>query len=267
MPIAGKAGGLDDQTVQPQTEGLDVSREPSSTRRRGVRFWLRRLVVVAVVIALIPAGLTLLYIPSFVHPISTLMLADLVAMRGYDRRWVPLDDVAPVLVHSVIMSEDGQFCRHRGIDLGELKGVVEDMMAGEATRGASTITQQVAKNLFLWPGRSVIRKGLEIPLAMWLEVVLPKARIMELYVNIAEWGPSGQFGAEAGAKAAFGRPASGLSPQEAALLTAMLPNPVVRSAKKPSRGVRRRAGIYVARARATAGLADCVATMRPARFP
>jgi monofunctional biosynthetic peptidoglycan transglycosylase len=256
MPIAGKAGGLDDQTVQPQTEGLDVSREPSSTRRRGVRFWLRRLVVVAVVIALIPAGLTLLYIPSFVHPISTLMLADLVAMRGYDRRWVPLDDVAPVLVHSVIMSEDGQFCRHRGIDLGELKGVVEDMMAGEATRGASTITMQTVKNLFLWNGRTIVRKAIELPLAVYFDFVVPKRRILEIYLNIAEWGP-GIYGIEAAAQYHFGVPASKLTKHQAALLAVTLPNPITRNPAKPSRGLQRLANLIQRRAAQAGGYVDC----------
>jgi monofunctional glycosyltransferase len=118
------------------------------------------------------------------------------------------------------------------------------------TRGGSTITQQVAKNLFLWPGRSVIRKGLEIPLALWIDRVLPKQRILEIYLNIAELGPSGQFGAETGSMYAFGHSASSLSPREAASLAAILPNPVKRSARNPGPGVRRLAGTYMARAQA-----------------
>jgi monofunctional biosynthetic peptidoglycan transglycosylase len=114
----------------------------------------------------------------------------------------------------------------------------------------------VAKNLFLWPGRSVIRKGLELPLALWIDLVLPKQRILEIYLNIAELGPTGQFGAEAGAMYAFGHPASNLSPREAALLAAILPNPVKRSARNPGPGVRRLAGTYVARAQ-SAGLQHC----------
>jgi monofunctional biosynthetic peptidoglycan transglycosylase len=108
----------------------------------------------------------------------------------------------------------------------------------------------VVKNLFLWPGRSVVRKGLEIPLALWIDLMLPKQRILEIYLNIAELGPSGQFGAEAGAFYAFGHRASTLSPREAALLAAILPNPVRRSARNPGPGVRRLAGIYMARAQA-----------------
>jgi monofunctional biosynthetic peptidoglycan transglycosylase len=124
------------------------------------------------------------------------------------------------------------------------------------TRGGSTITQQVAKNLFLWQSRSVIRKALEFPLALWIDRVLPKQRILEIYLIIAELGPSGQFGAQAGAIYAFGRPASGLAPREAALLAAILPNPVRRSARNPAPGVRRLVGTYMARAQAP-GLRRC----------
>jgi monofunctional biosynthetic peptidoglycan transglycosylase len=123
-------------------------------------------------------------------------------------------------------------------------------------RGGSTITQQVVKNLFLWPSRSVVRKALEFPLALWIDLVLPKQRILELYLNIAELGPSGQFGAEAGAIYAFGRSASTLSPRDSALLAAVLPNPVRRSARNPGPGVRRLAGTYMARAPAQ-GLTRC----------
>ena len=115
---------------------------------------------------------------------------------------------------------------------------------------------QTMKNLFLWTGRSWIRKAMEAPLALYGELFLSKRRIMEIYLNIAELGPSGQFGAQAGATYAFGRPASALSPREAALLAAILPNPVKRSARNPGPGVRRLAGIYMARAQAS-GLRRC----------
>jgi monofunctional biosynthetic peptidoglycan transglycosylase len=120
------------------------------------------------------------------------------------------------------------------------------------TRGGSTITQQVAKNLFLWPGRSVVRKALELPLALWIDLVLGKQRVLEIYLNIAELGPSGQFGVEAGSMYAFGRSAATLSPREAALLASILPNPVRRSARSPGPGVRRLAATYAARAQAQA---------------
>jgi monofunctional biosynthetic peptidoglycan transglycosylase len=152
----------------------------------------------------------------------------------------------------VVASEDARFCSHHGVDWGALREVVDDAEDGEVTRGGSTIPQQVAKNLFLWPGRSVIRKALELPLALWIDAVLPKPRILEIYLNIAELGPSGQFGAEAGSTYAFGHSAATLSPREAALLAAILPNPVKRSARTPGPGVRRLAGTYIVRAQANA---------------
>ena len=159
--------------------------------------------------------------------------------------------MSPALPRSVVASEDAKFCSHHGIDWTALREVIDDAEDGEIARGGSTITQQVAKNLFLWPGRSVVRKALEFPLALWIDLVLPKPRILEIYLNIAELGPSGQFGAQSGAIYAFGHPASSLSPREAALLAAILPNPVRRSARNPGPGVRRLAGIYVARAQAS----------------
>ena len=163
---------------------------------------------------------------------------------------MPLERIAPVLPRTVIASEDGRFCtpsRHRlGASCSE---AIEDADDLAEVRGGSTITQQTAKNLFLWPGRSFVRKALEFPLALWIDLVLPKRRIMEIYLNIAEWGPNGEFGAEAGARRAFGKSAArSRSAGEAALLAAMLPNPKRRSARQPRPGVRRLAGIYQARA-------------------
>jgi monofunctional biosynthetic peptidoglycan transglycosylase len=118
--------------------------------------------------------------------------------------------------------------------------------------------KQTVKNLFLWPGRSLVRKALEFPLALWIDLVLPKRRIMEIYLNIAQWGPNGEFGAEAGARAAFGKSAADVDRRQAALLAAILPNPVRRSARRPAPGVRRLAGIYEARARGGSALAGCI---------
>jgi monofunctional biosynthetic peptidoglycan transglycosylase len=167
------------------------------------------------------------------------------------RQWIDLAAMSPSLPRSVVGSEDAKFCSHHGIDWDALREVIDDAGDGEVARGGSTITQQVAKNLFLWPGRSVVRKALELPLALWIDLVLPKPRILEIYLNIAELGPSGQFGAQAGSLYAFGHPASSLSLRGAALLAAILPNPVRRSARNPGPGVRRLAGIYMARAQAS----------------
>lgn len=190
------------------------------------------------------------------HPVSALMAWRWLTGAPVSRQWIDLSAISPALPRTVVASEDAKFCSHHGVDWEALREVIDDAEDGEVARGGSTITQQVAKNLFLWPGRSVIRKGLEIPLAMWIDLVLGKPRVLEIYLNIAELGPSGQFGAEAGAIHAFGRSASTLSPREAALLAAILPNPVKRSARNPGPGVRRLAGTYTARAQAQ-GLQRC----------
>lgn len=227
-------------------------------RSRGaVGPWVRRAVTFAIVLALIPAILTVLYIPSFVHPVSTLMLKDLATFSGYDRRWVSIDEIAPVLAHSVIMSEDGQFCGHRGIDWNEMKVVIDDALAGESTRGASTITMQTVKNLYLWNGRSVVRKALELPLAVYFDVVLSKRRIMEIYLNIAEWAP-GVYGIEAAAQHHFGVPARKLTPRQAALLAVTLPNPADRNPAKPGAGLKRLANVIQRRAARAGGYIHCV---------
>jgi monofunctional biosynthetic peptidoglycan transglycosylase len=186
------------------------------------------------------------------HPVSTLMAWRYMTGAPVSRQWIDFNAISPALPRSVVSAEDAKFCSHHGIDWDALRDVIDDAEDGEVTRGGSTITQQVAKNLFLWPGRSVVRKALEFPLALWIDLVLPKQRILEIYLNIAELGPSGQFGAEAGAQYAFGHSAASLSSREAALLAAILPNPVRRSARNPGPGVRRLAGIYMTRAQASA---------------
>jgi monofunctional biosynthetic peptidoglycan transglycosylase len=192
-----------------------------------------------------------------VHPVSTLMLKDLATFSGYDRRWRSLDDISPRLVHSVMMSEDGQFCSHRGVDLGEMKAIVDDFLAGEATRGGSTIPMQTVKNLFLWHGRSYVRKAVELPYAVYLDLVMPKRRIMEIYLNIAEWGP-GIYGAEAAAQYHFGRPASELTARQAALLAVTLPNPHTRNPGKPTSSLSRLAGTIERRASHAGGYNHCL---------
>lgn len=235
-----------------------MASRPGSGRLAGRRRWVRRLLLAAVSLALLPVVLTLLYALPFIHPVSTLMLKDLATFSGYDRRWVSIDDVAPILAHSVIMSEDGQFCSHHGIDLGELKAVVDDALSGEATRGASTIPMQTVKNLYLWGGRSFLRKALELPLAIWFDLVVPKRRIMEIYLNIAEWGPN-IYGIEAAAQHYFGKPAKELTRRQAALLAVTLPSPATRNPAKPSAGLKRLAAVIERRA---AGAGDYVRCLK-----
>src|ERR1700738_3268336 len=221
---------------------------------RLMRQAIRVLVLIVLVVLLLPYLLPPLY--RIGHPVSTLMAWRWLTGARVSRQWLDFAAISPLLPRSVVASEDAKFCSHHGIDWNALRDVIDDGEDGEEGRGGSTITQQVAKNLFLWPGRSVVRKALEFPLALWIDLVLPKQRILEIYLNIAELGPSGQFGAQAGSAFAFGRPASALAPREAALLAAILPNPVRRSARNPGPGVRRLAGTYMARAQAP-GLQRC----------
>ena len=221
---------------------------------------LRVALVIAGVILLAPYVLLPLY--RFVNPVSTLMVWRWVTGHRVERTYVPLQQIAPALPLSVIVAEDGRYCSHHGVDFQELRGIVEDAEDFGDLRGGSTVTQQTVKNLFLWQGRSVVRKVLELPLALWADLVLPKARIMEIYLNIAEWGPNGQFGAEAGSRFAFGKSARQLGAREAALLAAILPNPVVCSARQPRSEVQRLAGIYVARGARPGGAADCLRSRR-----
>jgi monofunctional glycosyltransferase len=191
-----------------------------------------------------------------VDPVSTLMVWRWMTGARVERTVVPIGRIAPVLPATVIASEDGRFCTHRGVDWREIRDAIKDADDLSEARGGSTITQQTAKNLFLWGGRSFVRKALEFPLALWIDLVLPKRRVLEIYLNIVEWGPNGEFGAEAGARWAFSKSAGDLTAREAALLAAVLPNPRRRSARQPGPAVRRVAGIYEARGRrAAAGCA------------
>ena len=217
--------------------------------------------MVLIAILLLPYLLTPLY--AVVDPPSTLMLWRRLTGERVEQIPVPLSRISPNLQLAVIVAEDGRFCTHQGIDLAEIQGAIEDAESLEDVRGGSTITQQLAKNLFLWSGRSFVRKALEVPLALWIDLVLSKRRILEIYLNIAEMGPQGEFGAEAGARRAFGRSARDLSPYQAAILAASLPNPVTRNAGRPGPGLRRLAGLYVARAAQSPGLAACVRSGRP----
>jgi monofunctional biosynthetic peptidoglycan transglycosylase len=201
------------------------------------------------------AGLLVLY--SFTPPISTLMLGRTLTGKSYERTYVRLKDIAPVLSASVIASEDGLFCRHGGVDWGALRKVISEADEDGPSRGASTITMQTAKNLFLWPGRSSIRKGLEIGIALVLGKVWSRAHTLEVYLNIAEWG-DGLFGVEAAARHYFQKRASQLNAREAALLATSLPNPILRNAARPRPFQNRLAARIVTRARASAGYLDCL---------
>jgi monofunctional biosynthetic peptidoglycan transglycosylase len=157
-----------------------------------------------------------------------------------DRRWVDLPQVSPWAALAVVAAEDQKFPRHHGFDLEAIGDALDERRDGGPVRGASTISQQVAKNLFLWSGRSWLRKGVEAWLTVWIELLWPKRRILEVYLNVAELGP-GVFGVEAASRRYFGKPAAELAPDEAALLAAVLPSPRRWQAQAPSDFVRARA--------------------------
>lgn len=168
-----------------------------------------------------------------VPPVSTLMLSRYVTLQKVERQSVPLKKIHRNVLSAVISAEDDQFCTHSGVDWKSMGNAVEKLGDGEKTNGASTISMQVAKNLFLWPKRSYLRKALEVPIAMVLDLIWSKRRMMEVYLSIAEWG-DGIFGIEAAAKHYFHKSASQLTSKEAALLAAALPNPRARNPARPS---------------------------------
>jgi monofunctional biosynthetic peptidoglycan transglycosylase len=221
---------------------------------------LRALAIAAVLILLLPYLLVPIY--RVVEPVSAPMLWRWLTGARVERHVVPIARMAPTLPLAVIIAEDARYCAHRGVDWRQIRDSIEEADDISEARGASTITQQTAKNLFLWPGRSLVRKALELPLALWIDLVLPKRRVLEIYLNIAEWGPNGEFGAEAAARSAFGKSVRDLTAPESALLAAILPNPRQRSARQPGPAVRRIAGVYVARAARSPTLAACLRIRR-----
>jgi monofunctional biosynthetic peptidoglycan transglycosylase len=186
--------------------------------------------------------LALIVLYRFVNPpFSALMAMQWLGGTEIRQDWVPLESISPNLIHAVVVSEDGRFCEHWGIDFVEIAEALKRTPTGPP-RGASTITMQVAKNLFLWPAKSYVRKVIEVPLTYTIELFWPKRRILEVYLNIAEWGP-GIFGAEVASQAHFNRPASRLSARQAAQLAVALPNPIVRDAGAPGPTTAHRASV------------------------
>lgn len=219
----------------------------------GIVSRLLRWLVLACILAGAWVGAALV-VYRFVPVPSTLMLGRWLTLRPVDRQWVPLSEISPTLIRAVIASEDQRFCSHAGVDWIELNAVLDD--EDGPSRGASTLTMQTAKNVFLWPGRSYLRKALEIPLALALDFAWPKQRIIEVYLNVAEWG-DGLFGAEAAAQRYFRKPASRLNPAESARLAGALPNPSLRDPGRPGRALQATAGRVLRRAGSLGTLADC----------
>lgn len=214
----------------------------ASPWRARARRWVPRLLLGWLALTL---GPVLLF--RFVDPPTTAFMLERrwEALEKQDARfalrqqWVPLEKVSPQLRLAVIAAEDQKFPDHFGFDVEAIEDAIEDRLEGKSKRGASTLTQQVAKNLFLWPGRSFVRKGLEAYFTVLLELCWPKWRILEVHLNVAEFG-NGVYGVEAASRLAFGTSAAAVGPHEAALLAAVLPNPRVRRITQPSPAVAER---------------------------
>lgn len=213
-------------------------------RQRLISFWQARtrwqqwvLGILGCILAW-PIVMTLVYgvVPP---PISNLQIMRLFTGNGLQKHWLKLDSMSPNIARAVLSSEDARFCFHHGVDWVEFQDAVGEAFDDQEgpTRGASTLSMQTAKNLFLWDGHSIIRKMLEVPLAYWMDFVWTKHRMAEVYLNIVEWAP-GIYGAEAASQFHFHKSAAKLTRREAALLAAVLPNPIKRSAGKPSRRVK-----------------------------
>ncbi len=228
---------------QPSTNDQVEEQEPHSTWQKLWHVGSRALLYGFIGSILLTVAYRFLPVPT-----TILMLSEAVFEgRTIRNNWVPLKQISPNLIRAVIASEDNEFCHHWGFDFQELEGAWKESKNGGRLRGASTISQQTAKNVFLWPDRSWIRKGLEAYFTVLIESLWPKQRIMEVYLNVIEWGP-GIFGADAAARKWFGKPAARLSQLEAARLAAILPNPIRYRANPPGPYVNSRGYTISARA-------------------
>jgi monofunctional biosynthetic peptidoglycan transglycosylase len=232
-----------------------------TAKRRGPIGRLFRWALVLILIFGLIGPVAVVAVYRFVPPPMTfLMIERMVQGHGFDRRWVPLRSISPQLVRSVIGAEDARFCEHHGFDFNAIQKAManNDRRPGKI-RGGSTISQQTAKNVFLWPQRDWVRKGLETWFTVLIETIWGKPRIMEVYLNSIEWGP-GVYGAEAAAQRNFHMSAARLSPAQAARLAAIIPKPLSWKAARPGPYIQRRGG-HIAAAAGTVrrdGLADCV---------
>lgn len=198
---------------------------------------IQRFVLGALVLSVLWVGMV-----RFVDPPGTALMGWRTLQGETVRQdWVPLEEISPELVRAVIAAEDNKFCRHIGFDFGEMREVWQGVKAGGKWRGASTISQQTAKNTFLWPSRDPLRKLAEVWFTGLEELFWSKRRVMEVYLNIAEWG-GGSFGAEAASQYWFGKSAKDLTTSEASLLAAILPNPRNWKARPPGPYVSKRSG-------------------------
>lgn len=220
-------------SAAPRKRGAKA-KEPAKPRllRRVMRWALRGLGAVAAVYAVLILAFS--FLPP---PINAYQLGEAWRLGGIEKDWVSWDEIAPVMARSAVAAEDANFCNHWGFDMAAIREAIED----GSNRGASTISQQTVKNVFLWHGRSYVRKAMEAVLTPVVELVWSKERILEVYLNVAEFD-EGVFGVQAAARHYFGVDAKDLSARQAARLAAVLPNPKEYNAGEPGPFVRRRAG-------------------------
>ncbi|MDR6624631.1 monofunctional biosynthetic peptidoglycan transglycosylase [Caulobacter segnis] len=221
---------------------------------------LLRNIALALFIILVAGPVVAVILFRFVPPpVTPLMVIRAVEGKGLDHRWRPIDEVAPALPRALIAAEDARFCEHHGFDFDALQKAYANNEAGKKIRGGSTISQQTAKNVFLWPGRSYVRKGLEAWFTVLIEIGWGKKRIMEVYLNSIEFGP-GIYGAESASRRYFGVGADKLTQAQASRLAAILPSPLKWRVIKPGKYVAKRTQKIGKASGAVRrdGLADCV---------
>ena len=226
----------------------------------GLHRWPRNILFGAVVVLMFGPPLAVIVYRVVPPPLTILMVERYFQGKGLAHDWVPLDHIAPSMVRAVIASEDARFCQHHGFDVKAIDAAMKHNEAKPGKiRGGSTISQQTAKNVFLWPERSWVRKGAEAWFTVLIEAIWGKRRIMEVYLNTVEMGP-GVYGVDAAAHHFFGISARFLSDAQADRLAAILPSPLKWEAAHPGPYVLRRSGRIEARAGAVErdGLADCV---------
>ncbi len=235
--------------------------KPAAPRPRGRWGRIVRRLVVALLVVLVVGPLAAVILYRFAPPpLTILMVERAIEGRGLDHRWRPLSQMSPALPRAAIAAEDANFCSHHGFDFNAIQRAMQhDAKDGAKLRGGSTISQQTAKNVFLWPSRDWVRKGFEAYFTVLIEAIWGKQRIMEVYLNTVEMGP-GVYGVEAAAQRYFHVSARQVTPQQAARLIAILPSPLKRQAVDPGPYVRRRSG-RIDRAEGIvlrAGSADCL---------
>ena len=234
-------------------------RHVSKQRKGGFWGFVRAVFIAGLIVFFIGPVIAVAVYRFVPPPVTFLMVQRTIEGRGFQRDWVPMEQISPNLVRAVIAAEDARFCEHMGFDVEAIQKAMAANEAGKKLRGGSTISQQTAKNVFLWPGRDWVRKGLETWFTALIEVGWGKRRIMEVYLNSIEWGP-GVYGAEAAARKNFRVPAKSLTVAQSARLAAILPSPLKWKAAKPGPYVQRRSGKITRNAGIVRreGLTNCV---------